>query len=487
LSGLWYHLPALQNRNKARVKIGEAKTNEGNRYVGVYSFSRGIFEMKRIALAVLLALCGARIYGAVPVEQPKLVVTQEDVKNVQKLLNDTKSIDALADQLGLPKEEVKGWFSRHKVITTSASILAVYAALYGVSRLGDGSINWGKDGKRLASNGGVFKVGDQEAPDTLVKLSDKIRYYLSYLAWAQKPVAFAGTQIKDHYFRTALILLALFAIYELYQGKDSAVAHGLNWVFGKDAVEEAQLVAALAAAEATPVPAKVEEVAVPVVVATPASAKATADKPVENKVEEVTPVVTPVENKVEEVVSVVETPAQTKVEEVTPVVTPAENKVEEVVSVVETPALNKVEDVVVPVVVAAVENKVEEVTPVVTPVENKVEEVVSVVETPALNKVEEVVVPVVVAAVENKVEEVMPVVTPAENKVEEVVSVVETPALNKVEEVVVPVVVAAVENKVEEVMPVVTPAENKVEAVVPVVETPAQTKVEEVPAIAAAA
>ncbi|MFA6263564.1 MAG: hypothetical protein WCW33_04025 [Candidatus Babeliales bacterium] len=330
--------------------------------------------MKRIALATLLALCGARVYGVNPVEQPKVVATQEDVKNVQKFLNDTKNIDAIADQLGLPKEEVKSWFSRHKVITTSAVIVAAYAALYGISCAG----------KPLPE-----LTGDKKAYSKL----ERVQGWLNALAWAQKPVDWAGTQLREHSIRSAIIAaIALLVIYQIYQGKDSAAVRGWNWMFGKDAVEEAQLVAALAAAEATPVPAKVEEVVVPVVVAT-----------VENKVEEATPVV--------------EDSVQNK-EEVTQVVTPVENKVEEVPVVVAT-VENKVEEAT-PVVEDSVQNK-EEVTPVVTPVENKVEEVPVVVAT-VETKVEEAT-PVVEDSVQNK-EEATPVVTPVENKVEEAPAIV---------------------------------------------------------------
>jgi hypothetical protein len=338
----------------------------------LYSFLKGIFEMKKIALATLLVLCGARVYGIDPVEQPKVVVTQEDVRNVQKFLNDTKSIDAMADQLGLPKEEIKGWFSRHKVITST--VVGAYAVALVLSYLTK-EIRWNeKTGKIQGYSVDCWADTTLDATK-FQKLSHYLHHYLRYAQaplWAAKYLAIAGRdQITEHYYRSAIIgLLALFAIYEIYQGKDSAFAHGWNWAFGKNAAEDAQLVAEAIAAEEVAAQAKVEEVT-----------------PVVTQVVEA-PVVTPEPVKVEEVVAPV-------------VVAPVENKVEEAVApVVESP-------VVTPIAEAPVENKVTEVTPVVTPVENKVTEV-----TP------------VVTPVENKVTEVTPVVTPVENKIEEVVPAV---------------------------------------------------------------
>ncbi|MFA6263565.1 MAG: homeobox domain-containing protein [Candidatus Babeliales bacterium] len=196
--------------------------------------------MKRIALAVLLALCGARVYGAIPVEQQPQDVTQAQVDELQRVLNDTKSIDAIADQLGLPKEEVKGWFSRHKVITSTA--VGTYAVALALSYLTK-EAHWNKENGKLQE----YKESKwTDGTDDITKLQ-KLGHYLNhYLKYAQAPVwaVQAGlSHAKEHYIWDSVIAIAaIIVLYEIYQGKDSLVAHLCKKAFGKKAVAEVQAV-----------------------------------------------------------------------------------------------------------------------------------------------------------------------------------------------------------------------------------------------------
>jgi hypothetical protein len=227
-----------RNRNKARVKIGQAKTNEGNRYVGVYSFSRGISEMKRIALAVLLALCGARVYGqaAVPAGQAEVAITQEDVKRLQAALNDTKSIEALADQLGLPKEEVKGWFSRHKT--------AVISSIVGLATLYGTGCGLGKIGAMAQTKEDPNKFVD--GTWRIRQLCAKLACWYTPLVWMENKAVAGKNWSKENKWEAAgLILAAILVgalIYDLAHGKDAKTVILLKKAFGKKAVADVQAV-----------------------------------------------------------------------------------------------------------------------------------------------------------------------------------------------------------------------------------------------------
>jgi hypothetical protein len=239
--------------------------------------------MKKLTLALLLALCGARVYGQLPQEA---AVKPEDFQAmaaaVEATLKDTKSVDAICQELNLPKEEVKGWFSRHKALT--GGVLGTYAAILALSLCGQEAVIDAKSGKVTMLNGSSIDADKQAAPTKMIKF----RNAMTYLKYAQLPFFYmnegrkAGyAKAKAHPYKAiggtlVVAALAIFAAYELYQGKDSAVAALLNKLFGKKeavapaatevAAEPAQPAAekeeaAVVAPEAAPVAPAIEVVA----------------------------------------------------------------------------------------------------------------------------------------------------------------------------------------------------------------------------------
>jgi hypothetical protein len=195
--------------------------------------------MKRIALAVLLALSGARVYGqAVPVEQSR-EVTQAQVEALQAALNDTKSMDALADQLGLPKEDVKGWFSRHKTAVISSIIgLATYGTACGLGKWGSCAIKTAAEGKKAA---------EFNADTTRIRqLCAKLACTYVPLVWMKDKAVVGKNWSVDNKWSTAGIALAVIAvgalIYDLAHGKDAKTIILLKKAVGKKAVAEVQAV-----------------------------------------------------------------------------------------------------------------------------------------------------------------------------------------------------------------------------------------------------
>ena len=196
--------------------------------------------MKKLTLALLLALCGARVYGQLPQEEAAVNAEQLQVLNaaLETAMKDTKSVEAVCQELGLPKEEVKGWFARHKVLTgTGCSLLGVYATLLALSYCGQEAEY--KDDKLTK------KLGNLEVTAPATKMI-KVRNALSKLAWAQKPVAWgqAGFEkAKNNKGKTAALIVgaivASVVLYDLCHGKDSAIVAGVNKLFGKKEVAPA--------------------------------------------------------------------------------------------------------------------------------------------------------------------------------------------------------------------------------------------------------
>lgn len=192
--------------------------------------------MKKLTLALVLALCGARVYGQLPQEEIAINADAVNAEQIQALNaaleaaeKDTKSIDAVCQELGLQKEEVKGLFARHKVLTGAGSLLVVYATLLGLSYCGQATT--------LQQQGSATKVM-------------KVRNALSKLAFLQKPIALAASgsqagyakfaasknKVRNSMITLVIAALVLFAGYEIYQGKDSAFFALCNKLFGKKEV-----------------------------------------------------------------------------------------------------------------------------------------------------------------------------------------------------------------------------------------------------------
>jgi hypothetical protein len=237
--------------------------------------------MKKLTLALVLTLCGARVYGQLPQEEIAINAEQIQALNaaLETAVKDTKSIDAVCQELGLQKEEVKGWFARHKVLTGAGSLLVVYATLLGLSCCGqEAQYSNGK----LTTDLGSLKKGES------VTKMIQVRNALSKLAFLQKPIALAASggqagyakfaasknKVRNSMITLAIAALVLFAGYEIYQGKDSAFFALCNKLFGKKEVAPAvsEVVAEPAAQPVAEEVAKAEVPATTTEVVAPAAA-----------------------------------------------------------------------------------------------------------------------------------------------------------------------------------------------------------------------
>jgi hypothetical protein len=200
--------------------------------------------MKKIALAVLFALCGARVYGMEQqVAQP---VTQADMQAVQEgleaALKDTKSIEALSEMTGISKEEAKSWMSRNKVALIS-SIVSI-AALYGTGAV---------LGHRYGNNKIALDSSDFGKWNNNATRFNKICYFLNYLnaplTKAANGACHAGTWMKGHKAKTAVVALVAVLvgalIFDLSHGKDAQTIKLFKKIFGKNA-ETVQIASELA-------------------------------------------------------------------------------------------------------------------------------------------------------------------------------------------------------------------------------------------------
>jgi hypothetical protein len=222
-----------------------------------------MFTMKKLTLALVLALCGARVYGQLPQEA---AVNAEQIQalaaGIETAMKGTKSVEAVCEELGLPKEEGKSWFARHKVLTGAG---CTYLTLLALSYFGQAAeYSEGKLTKDIASTVDGLKKGD--AATRMIK----VRNALSKLKFLQTPadMILAGSKTGFGHVnanRKAYILLVIAAIiaWEVYQGKDSAVVAAYNKLFGKKEVAPAtsEVVAEEAAKAETPATTTTEVVA----------------------------------------------------------------------------------------------------------------------------------------------------------------------------------------------------------------------------------
>ena len=203
--------------------------------------SEMVIDMKKLTLAVVLALCGARVYGQLPQE---VAVKPEDILAAKTLiettlnttLKDPRTVEALSEQLNVPPTEVKSWAARHKALTGAGSLLGVYATLLALSCCSKEARWSDASGVLYDVNNTQLSLKGTDGKELHVTTMIKIRDALLTLKWTQKPFIWG----KDH--KVAAIVVALLATaitWDLCQGKDSTIVAGVNKLFGKKEIAPA--------------------------------------------------------------------------------------------------------------------------------------------------------------------------------------------------------------------------------------------------------
>jgi hypothetical protein len=215
-----------------------------------------IADMKKFTLALVLALCGTRVYGQLPqdvaastepieaLNAPLNTTLNAELAELEAVMKDPQNIDTACQELGLPKEEVKSWFARHKVLTGTGSLLGVYATLLALSYCGK-NVAWRKNGTISM----LDTLPIDESNQRITKML-KLRSALSRLTFLQVPVDFAAEGVESVWdfvtdnkkpvlIAAGILLVAAAIAWDLYRDKDSVVLAGYNKLFDKKEVAPA--------------------------------------------------------------------------------------------------------------------------------------------------------------------------------------------------------------------------------------------------------